>query len=297
MKKLNKVISFFKSNYTKEEVLQLDKKELKQIAKQKGFAIGTVLIAIALIAAVGAAIAIASKSTSKASSEPQSKLYASNVISQGSSIKQAVDLIKINNGVSDVLGSFVFNPYANGLETGEGGNLTSGGLGKYGIFNPRLGTNFVQLDNKTFATTLVPTIRLDADAKGIALAVNSPFGLGTAGFVPAQGYNNWFLGRIVSDTGTNAADDTIFLTGIKPEICIEINKTVNGTTGMDTTTIPSVVTTAGSNVVPWNATAITNKATVIATGGNASNVDGWNEGCFYDSTNTAYVYFNVLDVK
>lgn len=293
MKKLNKVISFFKSNYTKEEVLQLDKKELKQIAKQKGFAIGTILIAIALIAAVGAAIAIASKSTTDSGNGPQSKLLASNVITQGSAIKQTIDVIRLNFGAD--LTNIVFNPYANGLETGSDSNLTSDGLNKYGIFNPTIGTSFVQLDNKTFSTP--PLIIKDSDQKNIKLEDGSATGKGSAAGFTGGGYNNWYLGTIASNAGTSAIDDAIFLTGIKEEVCLEINKSANGTNGMTGLANIPTVASAASLAMPWAGANITNRDDVILTGGNSANVDAWTEGCLRDNTTSQYIYFNVLKTK
>lgn len=281
MKKLNKVISFFKSNYTKEEVLQLDKKELNQIAKQKGFAIGTILLAIALIAAIGAAIAIASKSGGQDSSNQTARLAASNVINMGSTIKSTVDKFRVE--VVDI-GNIVFNPNANGISQ------------YHGIFNPTIGTNYTALPKTALISTpAIPT----ASTCGTIFNTANICNKGTADVTVSGGYGGWYISSdFASEAGTGSTDTAIILAGVTPEVCLDINKQIHGTKGMTTTAtnpIPTMTTAVSSfnGSEPITPPANADLATTTAIGGD-NNYRSWNEGCFRNGTSGDYFYFNII---
>lgn len=314
----DKIINFVNNNFTREEINEISKNNLKILEtkfgrnnlkfinnkkvvfknKNKGFAIGTILLAIALIATIGAALAIASKSTSSDTSTQNAKMSASGIINMGSQIKTTADKYNITHGVTP--SNLTFNPYANGTETGLSGTLQNGG-GRYGIFNTTEGMPYVSLSANSIASPFTAVDTSSAVCKSADLSTASSCNRGADSFSANSGFNNWYLGRITTNAGTDSIDEAIFLYDISPQACVEINKQTNKTNSMtvdgSTTAIPEVAVAYASGSVDFTNLSATSASNSANWGGEGVNYRAWTEGCFKNGAGGRYVYFNLIKIN
>jgi hypothetical protein len=305
MNKIDSAVSALKKDFTREEIVKMDKKEIKKFAKTKGFAIGTILLAIALIAAIGAAIAIASKSGSGDAASQTAKLGASNIINQGAGLKTTADKYRIN-GASFAANQIVLMPLADGSDKGVSSSITAGGFsGVYGVFNPTNGVNFTPLP--AAAVTLIPQPD-SATCSGTATpATVNNCTTGTA--TTNAGFGGWYINKMIkSNAGTTSVDNGFVLAKVSDTACAEINKQVNGTMGMTSGNLPKItsITDYTGSIDLTSITAATNATTVNAAltgtaqaawGGN-KDIYSWTEGCISNGGISGdNFYFNIVQAQ
>jgi len=77
----------------------------KQVNKQSGFAIGLILLAVVLIAAIVAAIAVSTQDSGSSGDREQARINASTLVQQGIALKNAAlryDALGLNNGADAI---------------------------------------------------------------------------------------------------------------------------------------------------------------------------------------------------
>ncbi len=178
----------------------------KTINRQSGFAIGTILLAVILIAAIVSAIAIASRGTTSQSNREGARVQASTLMQQGTNLKNGFDRM-IGGGVTGAE-IVMSDADANGAD-GDGNTEATAGYST--------GTNCDDDDPCLFDPTA-----------GGASAQNPP---GQALIAPAtagvryQLHNYTIVGSGGGAVGTAAGvDRAIILSGIRRDVCQQINR-------------------------------------------------------------------------
>lgn len=238
--------------------------------RQSGFAIGTILLAVILIAAIVSAIAIASRGTSSQSNREGARVQASTIIQQG---------INIKNGFDRMIGTGT-DGTAIQMSLAGTGNTTAA---VSGTIMGTTGTNCVSGDPCLY----------DATAGGTS--VQSPPAQAFVAIPPANiRYTlrrlNVFRGTGFVGTGTAVTGDdkVILLSGLRLDVCQQINALVSGNTialnaTPDTLTVAAVLTDNDDAAV-----------TAFSAAGSSANVPN-PEGCVQQNGSAGqYMYYKVV---
>ncbi|MGD9650520.1 MAG: hypothetical protein AB7U41_07025 [Dongiaceae bacterium] len=246
----------------------------KTCKSQSGFAIGTILLAVVLIAAIVSAIAIASRGTTNQSGREQSRINATTVIQQGINLKQGYDRLMANgiDRTNIVIGAPAATP------------------------GTTVGTNAAGTVNCTGATA--PNVCLfDNPNGGTATQVppQQAVELGAANNPNPLRYKR-MAGVTVPGIGSTVGNDiVIYLTDISRQVCQQINNVSSGNL-IPSNANPPVPTTllAAGALTPANETAGFD-LTGIETTANFNTQEGCVRiiGAAEDETST-YMYFRVV---
>ncbi len=198
-------------------------------SNQSGFAIGTILLAVVLIAAIVSAIAIASRGTSGQQNREQARVQASTLLQQAVNLRSGFERLNAN-GV----------PIRSISMAGDGAT-------------PSVTTNASQADSCADSVGSVVCL-YDTDDGGAA--IQSP---------PRQAFrapggpmnNRWMLAHEidVGDTASALNGNTVILVGnVNRAVCQQINNLVHGLAFSDADNPPVFVAsgpdTTGSNLEP-----------------------------------------------
>ncbi len=247
----------------------------KSINRQSGFAIGTILLAVVLIAAIVSAIAIASRGTSNQGNREGSRVNASTIVQQGINLKNGFDrLISTGTDVTTITFGASDNTASNDETMGLAANRGAANFDARGnclstdpcLFNPTTGGASVQIPPTT---------------SGVFNASV------TAGNLALVRYN---LRRNVTLAGVGTANNNIvtLLGRLSDATCRQLN------------VLSGAAASVGTNP-PTIATAIT-----ISADEGGANIDlsagqlasGQQEGCFENGTTSGeYYYFRVLAAR
>jgi len=276
-----------------ESVLAGDVARAKARPSERGFAIGLIILAVVLFAAMGAAIALSSKDSGMKSQEQTARLYASSILDQGSKIGTAYQLME-GSGV-------------------DASRILMAPTGRFSILDPTSGAISAQVP---------PSQALDTSS-GLQLTkfryVVRRTACSPGPTCNTDPLNNSFnadtkittVGLATPDPAFPYRDKAyvVFLPGIKFDVCYMINNSLYGDAlraepiyaggvlqqhfiaDTDTATDEAYYTntTDGLVVTPTDTLA-------TAAGTTLQQASGRQEGCL-QTTDGFYVYFKVLEAN
>lgn len=256
----------------------------KSINRQSGFAIGTILLAVVLIAAIVSAIAIASRGSQTQGNQERARVNASTLISQGINFANGFQRLTVGG---TLVNEITFNNAAAIADTNAGANCTPEGGTPAGTVS---------------RTTPVRVFQCIYGAAGTGSAITPPRQVFRNNALPAVGFRMNRAALNINGQTAAASSTVLYTHNLTRETCQQINNQVNGTT------INSQVPTIAAVALPIAEDVALNLAATVVTGVasaqgavSAADISLWAEGCFNytgtaataDADNT-YVYIKVL---
>ncbi|MGE0252245.1 MAG: hypothetical protein AB7G80_06305 [Dongiaceae bacterium] len=242
----------------------------KKCNSQSGFAIGTILLAVVLIAAIVSAIAIASRGTQTQGNREQTRVNASTVISQGINLSNAFQRLIGTGATTDTISATSADA---GTAPATNGGSNAAATADCTVDAAHGATNFQCLYGAGAGT--VQQVPRQALASGTTAPVGGRYfyNRNAAGVV----------GTAISSPGI------IYVGGLDSLVCSQINNLVNNSS---INTAPPVVTTSQSanlsSATTGENTALDFTSTPV--------ISTWREGCINTATAGApvYTYFRAL---
>jgi type II secretory pathway pseudopilin PulG len=185
----------------------------KSINRQSGFAIGTILLAVVLIAAIVSAIAIASRGSTQQGNREQARVNATTIMNQGINYQNAFNRIVANGTLPETI---VASNDTGTAGLGDGNTSTVGTNGALAI-NFTTGTNCLAADGD-------PCIHNAVEAQAPprnGLVATPPAGVRYA-------IRQLTVGDGTDQIGTTASEPVLLLSGVERGVCQNINNVSTG---------------------------------------------------------------------
>ncbi len=251
----------------------------KPINRQSGFAIGTILLAVVLIAAIVSAIAIASRGTQSQGGREQARVNATTLVQQGINLKQGFDRMiatTLNDAVNRNTISLTVD--ANGINAGTAVCNTNNAAGR------------------------ANSVCLYDNPNGGAAEQNPPANAFAAGG-PTDARYKLRHNVTLFNLGTGAGHSVIYAGNVSLPVCRQINALSNGLAVNANPPFRTPALFTIDNSAAGGEIGATGNATIAAAAGDA--MQGWTEGCFLSAAaapaNEAgyvaaapYIYFRVV---
>jgi len=253
---------------------------------QSGFAIGTILLAVVLIAAIVSAIAIASRGSSSQSNREGARVQASTILQQGINLKQGFDRM---SGTGTLAANVVLSDSDTAAGGPDGlGNTSTLGTGAAAAINFTTGTNCIAGDPCIYDPT-----------NGGTTAQSPPTAALFAGAPAGVRYiiRNLTVNRGGTEIGTAAADRVILLSGLRDDVCRQLNQmaaSVNVSNAPNTSGVAVLFTNAAGGQDAGAATVLTAVGVGDAAGAPQAAVPS-PEGCVQQQgVANQFMYYKVI---
>lgn len=250
---------------------------------QSGFAIGTILLAVILIAAIVSAIAIASRGSSTQGDQERARVNASTAVSQGINLANGFQRLTVGG---TAVREITANDQLDIANTNAGASCSPTGAGT------------------VVRTTPARTFQCLYGSAGAGAIINPPRQIFRNNVAPAVGYR--FNRNATNIAGNTTAQSVMYTYNLTRAVCQQINNQVNGLTINSQVPVVAAISLGAATAVTEIAAidlAATNVTGVVSSAGAVSAADilQWSEGCFnYTGTITSndadytYVYIKHL---
>lgn len=249
---------------------------IKQRSSQSGFAIGTILLAVILIAAIVSAIAIASRGSSNQSNREGARVQASTLIQQGVNLRNGFErMVTTGTGRDNI------------VATGAAGRANTAG----------------SADCTTATSLTAPLVCLYSNPDGGTAAQVPPSQAFTPGGDNSVGRYRLHQHATVPNVGTAGQVIVMEISDIRLDVCRQINSLVMGGEVSSSTNPPAptaAVTLTGAEDAAAGGFDLTGLNTGATFGGSGVN---FSEGCFNNTIANAaaptdaagvFVYYKVM---